>query len=311
MDSKQQAALAAILGLGGGGAANKRSLKRKSTEEGKTYEWYTFLGGSNKTALPLQDRVKIINCCDTSAGGLILNKYDTFWIDAALYFMTGQSPTLRLRSASTDPENLREMLKAEYDQRKTKTLANILQQYGQSMVRSGVEQPIYKEAVAHGMQTSERSRPAHGGGGNASGGGSGGGGGENASGGGSGGENASGGGCSGGLPSASSGATIEDLEAQVKRAELMAKLDKAKQESALAQASVAKAKYQEQENLRKAAEEQLKCQSLMSASSGGSHVSPFATPTKKHPEAALSVEGDVSDSEKALAEMEEASREGE
>jgi len=52
-----------------------RTLRRRTTEEGRTYESYTHLGGDTKASLPLMDRCKIVNHMlqDLNVGMLTLN----------------------------------------------------------------------------------------------------------------------------------------------------------------------------------------------------------------------------------------------
>jgi hypothetical protein len=52
-----------------------RQLRRRSTEEGRTYDSYTHLGGDSKASLPLIDRCKIVShmLMDLHVGMLTLN----------------------------------------------------------------------------------------------------------------------------------------------------------------------------------------------------------------------------------------------
>ena len=70
--------------------------------------WYTSLGGVSKGALPLGERTKLIATLDGTVTVLRLNNKDHYWIDATLFLATQQSPTLRVRSMSIDPEQFRE-----------------------------------------------------------------------------------------------------------------------------------------------------------------------------------------------------------
>ena len=92
-----------------------RQLKRKTTEEGKSYQWYTTLGGLGKAALPCCERAKLLHHLDESVSILQLNTRDAFFLDAAIYLVTGQMPTTRIRSVATDPRMFRAEFKREYD----------------------------------------------------------------------------------------------------------------------------------------------------------------------------------------------------
>lgn len=40
---------------------SKKKLTKRTTEEGKTYESYTYVGGEEKGSLPLNERVKLLH----------------------------------------------------------------------------------------------------------------------------------------------------------------------------------------------------------------------------------------------------------
>ena len=51
-----------------------RALKRRTTEEGRSYDAYTYLGGDSKASLPLPDRCKLVQAMlDGAVGALTLN----------------------------------------------------------------------------------------------------------------------------------------------------------------------------------------------------------------------------------------------
>lgn len=53
---------------------DSRVLRRRTTDEGRTYEAYTYLGGESKASLPLPDRCKLVHAMlDGAVGALTLN----------------------------------------------------------------------------------------------------------------------------------------------------------------------------------------------------------------------------------------------
>ena len=55
------------------GDSRAGSLKRRTTEEGPTYDAYTYLGGDSKASLPLPDRCKLVHTMlDGAVGALTL-----------------------------------------------------------------------------------------------------------------------------------------------------------------------------------------------------------------------------------------------
>ena len=85
--------------------------ERKSSKEGKSYSWYTSLGGVGKGALPLGERTKLIATLDGTVTILRLNNKDHYWVDAILFLTTQHSPTLRVRSPTNQMScNHRNML---------------------------------------------------------------------------------------------------------------------------------------------------------------------------------------------------------
>ena len=56
------------------GRDDGRALKRRTTEEGRNYDAYTYLGGDSKASLPLPDRCKLVQAMlDGAVGALTLN----------------------------------------------------------------------------------------------------------------------------------------------------------------------------------------------------------------------------------------------
>ena len=88
-----------------------RSLKRRATEEGRTLESYTYLGGDGKASLPLPDKVKILHGIFPDLGILALNGLASDTLDAAIWRVTGQQPTMCIRTVSVEPQRLREVFR--------------------------------------------------------------------------------------------------------------------------------------------------------------------------------------------------------
>ena len=134
-----------------------RQLKRKSTKEGKSYSWYTSLGGVGKGALPLGERTKLLATLDGTITVLRLNNKDHFWVDAILFLTTQQSPTLRVRSVSIDPELFREQFRKEFQRLKSTgklvgDVHTLIAKFDSDCVTSGAGQLVWLEAVAKGMR---------------------------------------------------------------------------------------------------------------------------------------------------------------
>ena len=79
MDASQLSALASLMAPAAPKADSRKSLKRKTTPEGKSYEWYTTIGGTGKGALPLPERTKMVHLLDKSTTVLKLNSYDDWF----------------------------------------------------------------------------------------------------------------------------------------------------------------------------------------------------------------------------------------
>ena len=116
-------------------AEGQRALKRKSTDEGRSLEAYTYLGGDAKASLPHGDKVKIVHALRPDVGILVLNSLAGECLDAVMWILTGQQPTLAIRQVSVEPDRLRHTLREEYERRQRrwqstgeKDLPNLLAQ---------------------------------------------------------------------------------------------------------------------------------------------------------------------------------------
>ena len=106
-----------------------RQLKRKSTAEGKTYEWYTTLGGTGKGALPLCERARLLCALDHTCGVMRLNGRDSYFLDAILFIATGQGPCVRVRSIGVNPTEFRTTFRSEFERRRSPSVASIVEQF--------------------------------------------------------------------------------------------------------------------------------------------------------------------------------------
>lgn len=101
-----------------------RVLRRRTTEEGRNYDMYTYLGGDSKASLPSADRAKLLHhILGGSVGILSLHSLPGEVLDAALFLLTGQQPTMTIRSVSTNPLRLRDEFRDEYLRRRERKRA--------------------------------------------------------------------------------------------------------------------------------------------------------------------------------------------
>jgi hypothetical protein len=93
----------------------RNSLTRRTTDEGKTYNHYTYLGGDTKASLPTCERAKIVlNLFEDSITMVRAQQWSSDCLDSIIYLATRSQPTTKIHSLSTDPTLLREMLLKEY-----------------------------------------------------------------------------------------------------------------------------------------------------------------------------------------------------
>ena len=121
---------AAMLGIGGmpqvpcdqempsPGGAPKRVLQRNTTEEGKQYDAGAQLGGLGAKSLPRGDRAKLIRAM-IPAVGLAPYSLEPPHLDAIIFLLTGQKPTLKLADiqGGCDPVKLRQAFRNEANAR--------------------------------------------------------------------------------------------------------------------------------------------------------------------------------------------------
>jgi len=100
------------------GQQGKRALQRRTTEEGKLYECYTYVGGEEKSSLPHTEKIKLLAHI---MGGRVSNarcaSYSSLACDAILFLLTRLSPKTRIHTVSIKPMALREDLAREFASR--------------------------------------------------------------------------------------------------------------------------------------------------------------------------------------------------
>lgn len=81
---------------GPGTVSTTRCLVRQDTDNGKTYECFSVLGGTSKNALPRPERAKLVSFMMPAARKLRVATLTSNELDAVIYIATGQQPTLRV-----------------------------------------------------------------------------------------------------------------------------------------------------------------------------------------------------------------------
>ena len=70
-------------------------MKRKSTDEGRSLEAYTYLGGDAKASLPHGDKVRIVHALRPDVGILVLNSLPGECLDAVMWILPGPAGQCR------------------------------------------------------------------------------------------------------------------------------------------------------------------------------------------------------------------------
>jgi hypothetical protein len=103
----------------------RNSLTRKTTEEGKSYQRYTYLGGDSKASLPASERAKmVVHLFQDQITMVRAQQWSSDTLDAVIFMATRAQPTTKLHCLSIDPIQLREMLSREFSGRKTRHCDN-------------------------------------------------------------------------------------------------------------------------------------------------------------------------------------------
>ena len=133
-----------------------RQLKRKSTGDGKSYEWYTTLGGVSKGSLPLCERARLLSALDATCGVLRLNGRESYYLDAVMFMTAGQGPCVRVRSIGTKPVEIRTIFRQEFERRRSSSVASPCEKYDAlNGLLFGPAQAIWRDAFALGMECNE------------------------------------------------------------------------------------------------------------------------------------------------------------
>ena len=99
----------------------RNSLARKTTEEGKSYQRYTYLGGDSKASLPASERAKmVVHLFQDQITMVRAQQWSSDTLDAIIFMATRAQPTTKLHCLSIDPIQLREMLSREFSVRKAR-----------------------------------------------------------------------------------------------------------------------------------------------------------------------------------------------
>ena len=115
------------LGKGQAGGKSRNSLCRKTTDEGKTYNHYTYLGGETRASLPTCERAKIVvNLFEDSITMVRAQQWSSDCLDSIIYLATRSQPATKLHALSTDPALLREMLAKECKMRRNHGAPEVL-----------------------------------------------------------------------------------------------------------------------------------------------------------------------------------------
>ena len=128
-------------------------MRRKSTADGKSYEWYTTLGGVSKGSLPLCERARLLCALDAICGGLRLNGRDSYYLDAMMFLTRGQGPCVRVRSIGVKPVGFQTTFRQEFERRRSSSVASSVEKYdGLGLVLIGPAQAIWRDAINLGVQ---------------------------------------------------------------------------------------------------------------------------------------------------------------
>jgi len=95
-------------------AKTHNTLTRKTTEEGKSYNHYTYLGGETKASLPAHERAKLVVTMFGDAVTMVrAQQWNSDCLDSIIYLATRSQPSTKIHCLSTDPSRLRDMLTRE------------------------------------------------------------------------------------------------------------------------------------------------------------------------------------------------------
>ena len=94
-------------------------MTRKTTDEGKNYQHYTYLGGDTKAFLPSPDRAKLlVHLFDDHITMVRAQQWESDTMDAIIYMATKAQPLTKLHCLSIEPTTFRDLMAREYNIRK-------------------------------------------------------------------------------------------------------------------------------------------------------------------------------------------------
>ena len=96
----------------------KRELKECPTDEGKTYDSYTYLGGTEAGSLRDAEKAKAISCLtDEGISRARSANWPSVVLDAVMYLLTALSTRTRVHALPTDAKGFRAELRKEFRNR--------------------------------------------------------------------------------------------------------------------------------------------------------------------------------------------------
>jgi hypothetical protein len=101
------------------GTGKRNGLTRKTTDEGKNYQRYTYLGSDTKTSLPSLDRAKLlVHLFDDHITMVRAQQWESDTMDAIIFMATKAQPLTKLHCLSIEPTTFRDLMAREYNIRK-------------------------------------------------------------------------------------------------------------------------------------------------------------------------------------------------
>ena len=85
-------------------AKSRNTLTRKTTEEGKSYNHYTYLGGETKVSLPAHERAKLVVTMFGDAVTMVrAQQWNSDCLDSIIYLATRSQPSTRIAASAPTP----------------------------------------------------------------------------------------------------------------------------------------------------------------------------------------------------------------
>ena len=97
-----------------GDRRSNRRLKVNTTDNGKSYDYVTYIGGLGKKVLPVEERAKAI-CHDTDVPCIELAKFPSLALDCIIFKLGRLQPDTAVRSLSTDPLTFRNEMQRVFE----------------------------------------------------------------------------------------------------------------------------------------------------------------------------------------------------